>query len=361
MHDPLTKPRIAIIGAGIGELHMDGWLAQGEAVDVRVVCDLDLPRAASLAVRAPDCATSADLAAVLGDPEVDIVSNCLPPHLHAKVTLDALAAGKHVVCEKPFATSLVEAQTLVAAAQRAGKVVAPVFQYRYGRGFYRLRELKRRGLVGAPVVANIETHWDRRGDYYAVPWRGTWDGECGGALLGHAIHAHDLVCHDFDDVASVSAMTDTRVNDIETEDCAAIALRTRSGALVTSSVTLGAAMDETRIRLVFEHLTVESARVPFAPGEATWTFTARPAEQQAAVDSALTDMEAEVAARPQGFAGQFEALLAELRGEAADSVTPADAVRSIALVTALYHAARTGQRVALPLQNDHPLSAGWRP
>jgi predicted dehydrogenase len=62
------------------------------------------------------------------------------------------------------------------------------------------------------VVASLETHWNRGPDYYAVPWRGTWAGEAGGAILGHAIHAHDLLCRYFGPVAQVQAQLATRVN-----------------------------------------------------------------------------------------------------------------------------------------------------
>jgi len=120
-----------------------------------------------------------------------------------------------------------------------------------------------------------------------VPWRGTWAHERGGAVLGHAIHIHDLIAQCFGDITAVSAMLDTRVNPIETEDCAALSLRTASGALVSSSITLGAADDRSRLRLVFERLTVESGTNPYAPGQATWTFTARDPAHQARIDTVV--------------------------------------------------------------------------
>jgi hypothetical protein len=70
------------------------------------------------------------------------------------------------------------------------------------------------------------------------------------------------------DIACLSALTTTRVNEIETEDCASISFAMTSGALATSSITLGAAGDETRLRFVFEHLTATSGTAPYAPGAA---------------------------------------------------------------------------------------------
>jgi predicted dehydrogenase len=117
-------------------------------------------------------------------------------------------------------------------------------------------------------VASLETHWNRASDYYAVPWRGTWAGESGGAILGHAIHAHDLLCRYFGPVAQCAGAACTRVNPIETEDCAAISMGFANGALATSSVTLGAARDETRLRFVFRDLTATSGTEPYAPASA---------------------------------------------------------------------------------------------
>ena len=100
----------------------------------------------------------------------------------------------------------------------------------------------------------------------------------------------------FGPVAEVTALTDTRVNAIETEDCAALALRMENGALATSSVTLGAGEDTTRLRFCFRGLTAESGSAPYAPAEDDWRFTARAPVTQAEVDAVLEEV-------PQGHAG----------------------------------------------------------
>jgi len=352
---------VAILGAGIGAAHMAGYRALPQHYAVRAVCDRDTERASALAALQPDCAALGDIDAVLADPRIDIVDICLPPHLHGPVALRAFEAGKHVVCEKPMAGSVLEADAMLAAARRSDRLLAPIFQYRYGRGLYRLAGLQDRGLAGKPLVAGLETHWDRGADYYAVDWRGRWAGERGGAVLGHAIHMHDLISRFFGPTTGLSALLDTRVNAIETEDCAAIAMRTESGGLVTSSVTLGGAGDMSRLRLVFDGLTAESGREPYAPGAGTWTFTARDPTAQPAIDAALAEIDAETADRPTGYAGQFLAIAGHLAGEQADMVTAEDGVRSIETVAAIYHAARSGGHVTLPLDRDLPICSDWVP
>lgn len=177
----------------------------------------------------------------------------------------------------------------------------------------------------------------------------------GGAILGHAIHVHDLICRFFGPVVEVAAMTDTLVNPIETEDCAAIAMRTANGGLVTSSVTLGAAGDESRLRLVFEKATVESGRLPYMPGQGAWTYRAQNPAHQAALD-AVPEVDG-----PDGFAGYFADVAAALAGRANTAVTLEDGAASIALVTAIYSSQRAGARVPLPLTPDAALYTGWCP
>ncbi|MBY6201723.1 Gfo/Idh/MocA family oxidoreductase [Maritalea mobilis] len=348
--------RVAIIGAGIGAEHLQGYRALPDLFRVATLCDRDLGRADAVAGNDPGINTTPDLDAVLADPEIDLVDVCLPPHLHAEVSIAALAAGKHVVCEKPMTRNLAEADGLARAIEASGKVFSPVFQYRFGPATAALDALVAAGLAGPPVMASVETHWDRDAAYYAVPWRGTWAGESGGAVLGHAIHAHDLLCRYFGPVARVQAHCATRVNEIETEDCAALAFGFENGALATSSITLGAAGDETRLRFVFRDLTATSGTSPYAPAADTWRFKARDPSRQGEVDAIVANAKGHV-----GFAGYFEALAAAIAGDPSRCVSFEDGRRSIELVSAIYAAARSGNTVSLPLHAQDPIRAGWQP
>lgn len=348
--------RVAILGAGIGREHLAAYRALPELFSVVMVVDQDIVRAKAL--RSDDgFAVSADIAKALDDPQIDVIDVCLPPHLHVPVTLRALAAGKHVICEKPLATSMADVDRIRHAAADNGRQVFPVFQYRWGPALAQLRGLIAAGATGVPQVAALETHWSRGAEYYDVPWRGTWAGEQGGAVLCHAIHNHDLMTHFMGPVAQVSAMTTTRVNQIETEDCAAISFEMASGALATSSITLGAATDETRIRLVFEHVTATSATTPYAPGAVDWQIIARNANDQPRIDALRTATPAEAI----GFEGFLAAVARALAGQDTSAVTLDEGAASVELVTAIYHAARTGTRVSLPLATSHPLYEGWQP
>ncbi|WP_299293890.1 Gfo/Idh/MocA family oxidoreductase [uncultured Tateyamaria sp.] len=345
--------RVAILGGGIGAQHLDGYRALDD-FQVTHLVDQDADRLAALCDG--DIVGLTEIDDALAS-DVDVIDICLPPHLHVPITLAALAAGKHVICEKPLATSMAQIAEMRAAAQDAGRHVFPVFQYRFGPAFSALAQLRAAGLLGVPRAAAIETHWNRGVDYYAIPWRGTWPGEQGGAVLGHAIHAHDLLSHVMAPVSGVTARLGTLINPIETEDTAAILFDLEGGGLATSSITLGAATDETRLRLVYEHLTATSDTHPYSPSEGTWRFDARDSAQQAQVDKIV----AGCADAPIGFVGGLAEIAKALRGEANQAVTFEDGARSIALVTAIYASHRTGARIELPLPDTHPMTKGWQP
>jgi predicted dehydrogenase len=348
---------VSIVGAGIGAAHIAGYATLPERFTVKTICDLNEVRGRSLADHYPGVGVTTDLAGVLADPEIDIVDICLPPHLHFNACLDALDAGKTIVCEKPLVSSMREADLLAAKLRETGGILSPVFQYRYGLGAAQLHALIDAGLAGKCYAGTLETHWDRPASYYDIDWRGTWAGEQGGAILGHAIHIHDLLPLFLGPVSRVYAEVATRVNDIEVEDCAALALRMRSGALVTSSVTLGSAENISRMRLMFEGFTVESDQAPYSLAEKAWRFVARAPTTQEQVDAVL----AEVAEGPSGFAGMFSALADALDGRPGREVTLADGRRSLEFVTAVYASARSGQAIDLPIGTDHPMYGGWLP
>lgn len=348
--------RVAILGAGIGREHLEAYRSLPDKFDVTLMVDQDLSRIDG--IRDGDTFKSAQtLSAAYDDPDIDLIDICLPPHLHVSVTLAALNAGKHVICEKPLAMNLADIDRIKSAANRSGCTVFPVFQYRWGPSHACLRALIKSGLAGRPQVASLETHWSRDADYYSVPWRGTWAGEQGGAILSHAIHNHDLMTHFMGPVAAVSAMTTTRVNEIETEDCAALAFAMSNGALCTSSVTLGAAKDETRLRFVFENLTATSGTAPYAPGSEPWTFCGRTSDIDMKINNFLkVDCE-----EPVGFSGMFLEISKAIAGQENTAPTLDDGKASVQLVTAIYHAARTGARIELPIKDDNPLYQGWQP
>ena len=251
-------------------------------------------------------------------------------------------------------SSLNEIDELEKISKANGKIIFPVFQYRYGQGFSKLKALIKSGLAGKPLVASLETHWNRDKEYYSKAWRGTWDGEQGGAILSHSIHIHDLISMIFGPVSNVYAKLTTRVNDIEVEDCAALSIEMGNGALVTSSITLGAANDTSRLKFCFDKLTVESGASPdkpYNPAEDEWSFLARKPVTQEQVDEVISKANSS----KSWYAGMFDEIANKLDGFSSDEVKLLDARDSLEFVTAVYTSSRQGKNIHLPISKGNCL------
>jgi predicted dehydrogenase len=348
--------KVAVVGGGIGTQHIDALTKLPDQFELVAFCDIDPAKTEAVAARYGIEAALTSYDQLLGRDEIDIVDLCTPAGLHVAQIEAALAAGKHVICEKPLAGSLAEVDRLAGLAETTGRHISPIFQYRFGNGFRRLLHLRDKGVLGKTYLATVETHWRRGASYYAVPWRGRFATELGGCLTSHAIHAHDMLIHALGPIRSVHARAATRVNPIETEDCAVVSLELLDGALAALSVTMGAAVEHSRLRFCFEQVTVESNLSPYRPHLEPWRFEAADEAARTAIAAAFADF----APLPEHFEGQFSRLHATLTEGAPPPVTLAHARASIELLTAAYHSARTGDRVTLPIGPDHPYYHGWR-
>jgi predicted dehydrogenase len=349
--------KVGVVGCGIGQAHIRAYQSLPHHFHVAAICDIVQARAHDVATEYDIPRVSADLAELCHMDDLDVIDICTPSHLHFPKVQQVLAAGKHAICEKPVSGSLKEVDELMRAEAESGKRVMPIFQYRFGQGVQKLKFLQEKGLTGRTYLATVETAWRRRAAYYAVPWRGKWETELGGALVTLAIHAHDILYYVLGPARSVFAHAATLVNPIETEDCVSASLQMADGSLASLSVTTGSAAEISRHRFCFSNLTAESNTQAYRNTTAPWTFTGDSPELADQIANAL----ARFVPLPEHFAGQFHRFHHALRHNTELPVTLADARASLELITALYHSAQTGQVVELPIGQHHPKYAGWRP
>jgi len=121
--------------------------------------------------------------ALLADPDIDVIYNPLPNHLHAEWTIKAIEAGKHVLCEKPLALSVDEVDAIKAAAQKQGHIVAEAFMYRHHPQTLKVQEMVRNGSLGTLklIRGSYGFFLDRPGDIRLDPEMGggsIWDVGC---------------------------------------------------------------------------------------------------------------------------------------------------------------------------------------
>jgi predicted dehydrogenase len=145
-----VAPTLAIVGAGfMGSAHAANYASLGDRVRVKTVVGLSPERAAQVA-RTVDASSSVDLAAVLGDSEIDAVDICLPTPLHREAAEQAFAAGKDVFLEKPLALTAEDAEAIVAAAARSGSIFMVGLVLRFWPEYVALHRLVERGDLGRP-------------------------------------------------------------------------------------------------------------------------------------------------------------------------------------------------------------------
>jgi predicted dehydrogenase len=184
--------RLGILGAArIAPMALIAPARRVASATVVAVAARDAARAQAFATRHGVPRVHASYEALLADPEIEAVYNPLPNSLHAEWTVRALEAGKHVLCEKPFAARAAEAETMARAAERTGRVLMEAFHYRYHRLFARMREVLRAGELGA--VRHLEATFCipilRRDD---IRWRADL---AGGALMDAGCYAVHLLRH----------------------------------------------------------------------------------------------------------------------------------------------------------------------
>ena len=349
---------VAVVGGGIGRSHIvEGYVPNADKFRVAAICDINAEKLNALADEFDVERRVENFDELLAMDDIDVIDICTPPMVHYPQIMAALAAGKHVVCEKPLVGSLKQVDEVIAAEKTAKGKLMPVFQYRFGDGIQQVKAIIDAGLAGKPYVGTVETLWRREAKYYEVPWRGKWATELGGVLMGHAIHPHDLFVYLMGPIKSLFGRAATRVNPIEVEDCISASVELESGALGSFTATLGSADEITRLRLAFENVTFESDHAPYQPGTKSWKIIPKNDATAERIVGLLENWKPV----PPRFTTQMARFHDALTGEGQLPVTSADSRRALEIVTAMYHSSQTHEEVRLPIGPNHPKYASWLP
>ncbi len=183
--------RAGVIGCGeIGQRgHIPGLKAAG--VDVIAVCDTNLPRAKETAEKNGIANAYGHYGELLADDDIDLVTIGLPNALHAPVTIAALQAGKHVLCEKPMSITSADAAAMIDASQRAGKLLSINQHMRFDGTSLAMRDAVAAGTFGHVYLTDVRMIRPN-----GVPGYGSWftnkDLAGAGALFDIGVHMLDL-------------------------------------------------------------------------------------------------------------------------------------------------------------------------
>jgi len=220
----------AVVGLGMGRNRAKQVL-ETVGAELRLVVDLneDLAREVGGEMGCDFCT---DLGEALGRADVDVIVVMTPSGLHAKIGVEAIQAGKHVITTKPMDVSTKACDELINAADAAGVLVGVDYQSRYVDNNYRVAEGLKLGMLGKPILGEVRFKWFRSQDYFehGNGWRGTWAMDGGGSLANQGSHLIDLLLWFMGVPTTVYGETAIMNHDIETEDVGQAIVNFSSGA-----------------------------------------------------------------------------------------------------------------------------------
>ena len=290
---------------------------------------------------------------VFADGSIDAISVCLPPALHCDCTCAALDAGKHVLVEKPMASSLEECDRMLAAQKKAGKLLAVVANQRFDTQAMRVKTMLSEHTGGRTQYAYINSIWWRGGCYYDLAWRGTWEKECGGCLTSHAVHHIDMMAWLLGMPQTVSAFIGNLAHDNSECEDYAIAVFTYPGMVAQLSANILSHGGDRDQELIFE---TEKGRLSIP-----WRTVSNKAlpngfpvddDDNHALLQGRYDELPEVTVT--GHNGEILNFVRAIRGEEELVVTGEQGRNAIELIMAIYKSAATHSSVTLPIAQDDP-------
>ncbi len=378
---------VGIIGAGvILPNHALAYRSLPELARLIAVADIDQGRASAAKREHGFQHSYADYRDLLNRDDVDVVSVCTPPHIHTPVVIDCLAAGKHVLCEKPISRTLAEADQTIQAAELHPQVkLSIVYQYRTDPTHERVREMIRQESLGRIFMATLRVRAQRTPAYYATArGRGTWAVDGGGVLINQAVHQLDSLISFLGAPVNVSAVMNTFLQPTEGEDTLVGWIRFENGAFAAIDCTVCAHEEWFAIEVLGENAQVA---VRGEPGVqyCTWKVQSKSsAVQRALYMSGLRD-HPDLPKGPKRSAELAQKLVCKLRGRQwmrprhwghtphvkrflesvvssrAVPVGPREARKSLELAVAMYASALSGEPVQLPILSTDAFYDGILP
>jgi predicted dehydrogenase len=322
--------KLALVGCGaISQMHLMGIKEAARRTRITAAIDLDAARAESVA-QETGAAIFRSLAEGLAKGDFDAVDLMLPHHLHETAALEAFAAGKHVLLEKPMAPNLAACDRILAAARKAGTVFMVAENAQYWPEVLTARGLLQEGAIGEVVTARACFFIPALGAYYesedgSRPWRFDNAAAGGGVALDAGSHWLRPLRMWFGEIDEVVAELGRPLDDMEGESLVRALLRTRAGLPLAfdGMLTRGRLAPEVLFRITGTEgeITIEGAgRVKLYDGEAArGRVVGEPGGYLRSYPGEFADFERAVlegespAAGPEEAVGELRAALAMYR------------------------------------------------
>lgn len=234
----MKKLNVGVIGCGSIAKHRHlPEFSQNEHVNIVAVCDINEERAVEMAKKY-DATPYTNYEDLLANEEIDAVSVCTPNYLHAPISIAALKAGKHVLCEKPMATTKEEAEEMIAVAKQTGKKLMIAHNQRFVSSHVKAKELIEKGEIGK--IYSFRTAFGHPGpEGWSADGKDSWffkkDQAAMGAMGDLGVHKADLIRFLLgEEVVEVAAFVETLAKEqTDVDDNAVCVLKTENGIIGT--------------------------------------------------------------------------------------------------------------------------------
>lgn len=230
---------MALIGCGrIAARHAE-HIENTKGISLLAVCDVEKEKADALAEKFGSKAYYKLEALLDAEENIDLVTICTPNGLHASHSIQALRAGKHVLCEKPMAISVVDCGEMIKEAEKANRRLFVIKQNRFNPPVAAVKQLIENHQLGSIYSVQLSCFWNRNEAYYANSWKGSKDLD-GGTLFTQFSHFVDLLYYLIGDVKQVASFGNNfhHKGIIEFEDTGAVILKFYNGAIGTINYTV---------------------------------------------------------------------------------------------------------------------------
>ena len=341
------KIRVGLVGCGrISQNHLEAIKALRNDLELTDLCDVDISRATSKSQEFSRVNKYDDFEEFIKSTNADLVIITSPSGLHAKQSVKCAEFGKHVVTEKPMATTWSDGLNMIQVFEERKLKLFIVKQNRLNPTIVKLKELIASGLLGKLYSIHINVFWNRPQSYYdADSWRGTWALD-GGALMNQASHYVDFLRWMFGPVSEVSCFTKTLARKIEAEDSGVAIFRFENESLGSLSVSMLTYPKniEGSVMILAEKGTVKIGGVALNKVE----FLALENGEQ--FTSEFNNLDYEITSvYGSGHLNYYKNVVDVLRGQAEALVDGPEGLKTLELLVAMYKSSAENVIIRLPL------------
>ena len=339
--------RYGIIGTGMIAEHQAKALAGVKNAQVRAVLSRNPERAEKFAADF-GCKACTSMEEFLA--EVDVVSICTPAGMHLEPALTAIAAGKHLMVEKPLEITLARGMEIVEAAEKKGVKLGGIFQSRFYESSRIIKKALEDERFGRLVMGDAYVKWFRSQEYYdRFDWKGTFEFDGGGTLMNQSIHAIDLLQWFMGPVNSVQARCSILGHSgIEVEDTAAAVLEFENGAL---GVIEGSTAVYPGFLKRIEISGTQGTAVLEEEDLKTWSFVSETEDDKAIRNRCASQTSSgggasdPAAISTLGHQLQFEDFTRAVFEDTKPCINGIESLKSVAIIEAIYASGKTGKMV----------------